>query len=188
MEPDANRNARESEWISRVVIHDDAAAFASLVNLHQSALRQFLRRLTRNDWSQADDIAQEAFWKAYRHIAGYQGRGKFISWLFRIGYQIFITQQRKHLEQHVENFVLELEATEDTSEQIINASTVQQLLAMLTEEERNVLLLHYRHELTHQEIADALDIPLGTVKSLIRRARIKLQQVHETDGEKNHAR
>lgn len=188
MAADANRYAQESEWISRVIIHDDAAAFASLVNLHQSALRQFLRRLTRNDWSQADDIAQETFWKAYRHIASYQGKGNFASWLFRIGYQIFISQQRKPVEQQVESFVLELEATEDSSEQVINASTVKQLLAMLGEEERNALLLHYRYELTHTEIADALDIPLGTVKSLIRRARMKLQQLHEPDGVKNHVR
>lgn len=188
MAPDADRNAQESEWISRVIIHDDAAAFTCLVNLHQSALRQFLRRLTRDDWSRADDIAQETFWNAYRHIASYQGKGKFVSWLFRIGYQIFISQQRKTVELHVENFILELEATEDSSEQVINTSTVQQLLAMLNEEERNALLLHYRHELTHTEIADALDIPLGTVKSLIRRARMKLQQLHEPDGEENHVR
>jgi RNA polymerase sigma-70 factor, ECF subfamily len=188
MAPDADRNPQESEWISRVIIHNDAAAFASLVTLHQSALRQFLRRLTRDDWSRADDIAQETFWKAYRYIASYQGTGKFVSWLFRIGYQIYISQQRKPVEQHVENFVLELEATEDSSEQVINASTVQQLLATLDEEERNALLLHYRYELTHTEIADALGIPLGTVKSLIRRARMKLQQLHEPDGEENHVR
>ena len=188
MAPDADRNLQESEWISRVIIHDDAAAFAHLVNLHQSALRHFLRRLTRDDWSQADDIAQETFWKAYRYIASYQGKGKFVSWLFRIGYQIFISQQRKPVEQLVENFVLELEASEDSSEQAINAATVQQLLAMLNEEERNALLLHYRHELSHVEIADALDLPLGSVKTLIRRARMKLQQLHEPDGEKSHVR
>ncbi|MGH8106550.1 MAG: RNA polymerase sigma factor, partial [Arenimonas sp.] len=70
--------------------------------------------------------------------------------------------------------VLELEATEDFSEHIINFSTVEQLLAVLSEDEKNILLLHYRNELSHAEIASAIDIPLGTVKSLIRRAREKL--------------
>src|SRR6185436_15214670 len=91
----ADLEAQESEWISRVVRHDDHEAFADLVRLHQSAVRQFLRRLTANDWSRADDLAQDTFWKAYRNIGGFQARGRFLSWLFRIAYQLFITEQRR---------------------------------------------------------------------------------------------
>ena len=78
------RARRKPSGSARVVVHDDHEAFAELVRLHQSAIRQFLRRLTRHDWGRADDLAQETFWRAYRHIATYEARGRFLSWLFRI--------------------------------------------------------------------------------------------------------
>jgi hypothetical protein len=71
--------AGDAELISRVLVSDDHEAFADLVWRHQSAVRQFLRRLTGNDWGRADDLAQETFWKAYRHLTTFQGRGRFLS-------------------------------------------------------------------------------------------------------------
>ena len=85
----------ESGWISRVVVHDDHRAFAELVRLHQAAVRRFLRRLCGADWARADDLAQETFWKAYRHIGSFRGEGMFLGWLFRIAWQLFVTQQRR---------------------------------------------------------------------------------------------
>lgn len=67
-------DGREAEWIARVITHDDHDAFEALVRLHQSPVRHFLRRLTGNDLSRADDLAQETFWKAYRHIGGFEAR------------------------------------------------------------------------------------------------------------------
>ena len=169
---------RESEWISRVVAHDDHAAFAQLVRLHQSAVRQFLRRLTGNDWSRADDLAQETFWKAYRNIGGYQARGRFLSWLFRIAYQLFITQERSgHQAMHV-SLPDDLCATDDTSERLADNQLFDRMMALLRPDERATIVLHYRHGLAHPEIAEAMQLPLGTVKSLIRRARLKLQEAH----------
>jgi len=176
MTDSADQERRECEWISRVVAQDDHQAFEELVRMHQSAVRTFLRRLTGNDWSRADDLAQDTFWKAYRNIGGYQARGRFLSWLFRIAYQLYISQERSG--QRVAHVPLpeDLRATGDMGEAIADSRTFDQMLGTLRADERAALLLHYRHELTHAEIAESLALPLGTVKSLIRRAHMKLQQ------------
>lgn len=173
-------DADEAELIRRVVLDDDHRAFAQLLRRHQSAVRQFLRRLIGDDWSRADDLAQETFLKAYRNISGFQARGRFLSWLLRIAYQLFITEQRGPVRSHVHIVVDDqLHATE-TTEDAVAKRTFDQLLAWLGADERAAIVLHYRHEMTHPEIAVTLDLPLGTVKTLIRRARIKLLERHQT--------
>lgn len=185
MAADADTQHRESAWISRVVLHDDHQAFAQLVRLHQSSVRQFLRRLTGNDWSRADDLAQETFWKAYRNIGGYQARGRFVSWLFRIAYQLFITEQRSAASRVTHaSLPDELRAEGDEAQTFIESRDFDQMMLLLRPDERAALVLHYRHELTHPEIADTLDLPLGTVKSLIRRARFKLLEAHRPSNPK----
>ena len=175
--PDSpDQHVSESVLISRVVAHDDHEAFARLVRLHQSAVRQFLRRLTGNDWSRADDLAQETFWKAYRHIGSFRARGRFLSWLFRIAFQLFITEQRRRRVLVQLPMPDEVREAGDAGRQFVDARTFDQLMDMLRPEERAAIVLCYRHELTHTEIAETLDLPVGTVKSLIRRARLRLQE------------
>lgn len=171
----ADRHRDEAAWIGRVVTGDDHQAFGELVRLHQSAVRLFLRRLTGGDESRADDLAQETFWRAYRHIATYQGRGRFLSWLFGIAYQEFVTAQRRDRRALEVGLPPDLAASGDAGRAFADQRTFDQLLATLRAEERAVLELHYRHELSHPEVATALNLPLGTVKTLIRRARLKLQ-------------
>lgn len=168
----------ESIWIARVIAHDDEEAFAALVRLHQTAVRRFLRRLTGNDWSRADDLAQETFWKAYRNMAGFEGRGRFLGWLFRIAYQLFITEQRRPRAIQV-SFTDDLPVSVDASQRFADVRTFDQLMELLRADERAAIVLHYRHELSHPEIAAVLQVPLGTVKSLIRRARVRMRQALE---------
>jgi RNA polymerase sigma-70 factor (ECF subfamily) len=170
----------ESALISRVVVGDDHDAFAELVRLHQSAVRQFLRRLTGSNWDRADDLAQDTFWKAYRHLATFQGRGRFLSWLFGIAYQLFITDLRRARGEMFVPLEEDLAIDVDASQRFAEARTFDELMTMLRPEERATLVLHYRHELTHVEIADTLSLPIGTVKTLIRRARLRLKAAHET--------
>lgn len=175
----------ESAWISRVAVDGDPRAFAELVRLHQAPVRRFLRRLCGDDWSRADDLAQETFWKAWRHIGTFRGDGRFIGWLFRIAWQLFVTQQRSRRELMHEAWVDEHHAVDDASARIVDLHTLDQLLRVLRDEERAAIVLHCRHDLTQAEIAEAMDLPLGTVKTLIRRARQKLQQAFESPPARN---
>jgi RNA polymerase sigma-70 factor, ECF subfamily len=174
----ADQDRWESACISRVVIHDDHEAFAALVELHQSAVRRFLMRLTSNDDGRADDLAQETFWRAYRYIRTYQGRGRFVSWLFGIAYQLFVTDERRHRRMPEVSLQEDLDVPSKVADHVATSMTFDQLMEALRVEERAAVVMHYRYELTHQEIAEALGVPIGTVKSLIRRARMKLQALY----------
>ena len=171
--------SREAEWISRVVVADDHAAFGKLMRMHQSSVRQFLRRLTRCDPERADDLAQETFFRAYRYINGYRGEGRFLSWLFRIAYQQFVSEERRRKNKPVA-LSDDLQSDTDNESTIVAARTVEQMMGLLRADERAAVLLHYRHELTHPEISETMGLPLGTVKSLIRRSREKLKLFHES--------
>jgi RNA polymerase sigma-70 factor (ECF subfamily) len=178
MAASADHDRGEATCISRVVIHDDHQAFATLVERHQSAVRQFLRRLTGNDSSRADDLAQETFWRAYRHIRTYQGHGRFLSWLFGIAYQLFVSDERRARRMSYVPFEENVTVAAGAADPVAAQMTFDQLMKMLRPEERAAVVMHYRHELTHSEIAAALGVPVGTVKSLIRRARMKLQAAY----------
>ncbi len=175
MAPGDDRELLDSGLISRVVAEGDQAAFTELVRRHQSPIRQFLRRLTRLDTARADDLAQETFWKAYRNLAGYRGEGRFRSWLFKIAYQIFVTDERKHGRVQFSPLPHDLASTSSEVERVVSKRTVEQLLGRLRDKERAAILLHYQHQLTHPEIAAGMGLPLGTVKTLIRRGREKMR-------------
>ncbi|WP_395793441.1 RNA polymerase sigma factor [Aquimonas sp.] len=149
----------------------DQRAFAELLGLHQSSVRQFLRRLTRGDHERADDLAQEVFWKVWCHLGSFRGDGRFVSWVLKIAYQVFLADQRSFRE------LLPLPDEGDWAD-LTHSPEVEfdfdRLVDQLREAERTALLLHYQQDLNHAEVARAMNQPLGTVKSLIRRAREKL--------------
>ena len=167
----------EATWISRVVVHDDHDAFAALVRLHQEAVRRFLRKLCGDDWQHADDLAQEAFWKAYRHMGSYRGQGRFLSWLFGIAWQLHAGQQRGKATRYFESLDEDACELPDQAPDPVDQHTLEQLLGQLRTEEQAVMILHYMHGMSHSEIAAALGLPLGSVKSLIARAQTKLRKL-----------
>jgi RNA polymerase sigma-70 factor (ECF subfamily) len=168
----------ESALVERVQRDNDHHAFEQLMRQNQSPIRQFLRRLTLQNQAIADELAQDTFLKAFVHIKTYRGEGKFLSWLFKIAYQQFISSTRKKVEQS--NAELEDKADDGKFEhRIVAEKTVKDLLKYLKPDERAILLLHFSHDLTQQEIATVMQIPLGTVKTLIRRSRLKLKSFAE---------
>ena len=171
----------ESKLVERVQRENDHHAFEQLMRQNQSPIRQFLRRLTLQNQAIADELAQETFLKAFVHIKTYRGEGKFLSWLFRIAYQQFVSSSRKKTEQT--NTEVEDIADDGKFEhRLVAERTVKDLLTQLKPDERAILLLHFSHDLTHQEIAIVMHIPLGTVKTQIRRSRLKLKSFAEENN------
>ena len=87
----------DAQLVARLVAADDRAAFETLVRRHQSPVRHFFRRLTRNDSQRADDLAQETFLKVFRSISSLLGEAKFSTWLYRVAYNTFLNDQRNRL-------------------------------------------------------------------------------------------
>jgi RNA polymerase sigma-70 factor (ECF subfamily) len=153
-----------------------ADAFGRLVHMHQQALRAFLRRLIGNS-ADADDIAQETFVFAWEHIARFDPARGFRPWLFGIAW-------RKHRESKrgwIRRLTRQGRAVADDQTAFLPDPGLRldlaKAAAVLPPEQRAALLLCLGCEFTHAEAADALALPLGTVKSHVARGREKLVAV-----------
>lgn len=165
------------ELISRVLVSDDRRAFGELVARHQSAVRSLLRRLTGGDLAQADDLAQETFLRAYRGLRGYRGGAKFSSWLYRIACNVFFSRDRGASEALHGPLALEAGSAEASQpDLLLERYDLERALATLKPRERAALVLTYANELTHEEAADVLECPLGTLKTHVARAKEKLRR------------
>ena len=153
-------------------------AYELLVRRYQSPLRNFLRRLIRHDPDRADDLAQETFLKAYRALGTFQGAARFSTWLYRIAYNTFLNDQRGNVEQAEFDEAYHSPETDVTS-RTEDAADIDAALGRLPIRQRAVFDLHYRKGMTHQEVASALELPLGTIKSDLTRGRETLRQILE---------
>ncbi len=181
------KNVEESALIDLAVTKNDQRAFAELVNRHQSKLRYSLRQLCKFDEALADDLAQEAFIKAFKQLHNFKQQSQFSSWLYRIGYNTFLEHVRKKKLDTVEldenydrsneqNFYnSEISESEQSQQQSGLQQKLAEVLATLEPERRSVLHLLLHRQYTQQEIANTMSIPLGTVKTHINRGRLQLQ-------------
>ena len=157
-----------------------ADAFGRLVHMHQQGLRAFLRRLGARD---ADDIAQETFVFAWEHIARFDSTRPFRPWLFGIAWRKFREGKRSWLRR----LTRQGHATADMETALQPDPGLKLDLAKalgdLSPEQKAALLLCLGCEFTHAEAAEALAMPLGTVKSHVARGREKLTAaLGERDG------
>lgn len=155
------------------LVRPTVPAFAQLVRTHQGMVRGFLRRLCDSD-AIADDLAQDTFLKAQRALPSFRGEGTLASWLLRIAYREFLGHKRK---RGVE-LLAEIGDIEDGKPQTPDrtlARDVRRALRDLSADERAAIAACFFDELTHEEAAVALDMPLGTVKSHVARAKEKLR-------------
>jgi RNA polymerase sigma factor (sigma-70 family) len=168
----------DAALVARVVADDDRAAFELLVRRHQSSLRAFLRRLLRNDDARADDLAQETFIKLYRSIGSFRGQAKFTTWLYRIACNTWLDHCRRSGSAEFTSLE-DVDAIPDgTDAGAMAASQMDagRALALLSPRQRAVFELSYGKGMTHEEVADALGQPVGTVKSDLARGLARLRQ------------
>lgn len=171
----------DRELVAQVVVQQDPAAFGELVRRHQSQVRNFLRKLTR-DPVLADDLSQDAFLHAWDKLHTYSGAGTFIGWLLKVAYTTFLQSKRKS--NRYQEILEEVgHASVDRNQAVTQSageiSDLDRFLAVLTEDERAVMILSYACGLSHREIGDAADMPIGTVKSIIFRGKEKIREHFE---------
>jgi len=185
---DAHNPADEVDryLVARVVAQQDADAFGELVRRHQSQIRNFLRKLTR-DYPLADDLAQDCFLHAWDKIRTYTGQGSFIGWLLKVTYTTFLQSKRRS--NRYSEILEEIGQTSDlqgdgVTEESNEVGDLDKFLAVLTEEERAVMILSYACGLSHREISDASELPVGTVKSIIFRGKEKIREAFDIQDHK----
>lgn len=186
MPPDGTTYVRQeftdSQLIDRSQSAGDRFAFEELVRRHQPKLRYSMRQLTNWDEALADDLAQETFLQAFQKLGTFRGDAKFSSWLYRIGYNIFLQYCRKKklaTEELKDEPPSTQEAGSASTEAVGGADKLHrklaQAMAKLGHEARSVMHLMLHQQCTQQEISDIMGIPLGSVKTHINRSRPVLQ-------------
>jgi RNA polymerase sigma-70 factor (ECF subfamily) len=178
------KHAGESDQalIARVVANDDRAAFRSLVDRHQGAVRNVLRRLARTDSGVADDLAQATFLRAYLTLEQFRGGSELRTWLYRIAcneYFQYRRSARHRREVSLDDPDQVMQSSEDVTshdEQSVRTIDVERAMQTLNDAEREAIVICYYADLSHVEAAEMLQCPLGTLKSNISRGKVKLQQ------------
>ncbi len=167
--------------VARAVSAEDTAAFGELIRRHQSQVRNFLRKLT-GDITAADDLAQDCFMHAWNKLQTFTGRGSFIGWLLKVAYTTFLQSKRKSKRYREvlkeAAYVAETESRSYT-QQTDEVSDLDKLLAVLTEDERAIIVMSYACGLSHREISEVTGQPTGTVKSVIFRSKEKIRKIFE---------
>jgi RNA polymerase sigma factor (sigma-70 family) len=152
----------------------DRRAFGELVRRHGSAVRGLLRRLGA-DPATADDVAQDAFLVGFEQIADYRGEGAFAGWIKKTAARLYLRKVKREA-----RFLL-IEAPEDPAPNLSGQTAtadrldLDEALKHLSKAERLCVSLCYGADWSHAEAADALNIPLGTVKSHVKRGLDKLR-------------
>lgn len=163
--------------IGRVVNENDQRAFAELVKRYQSQLRYSLRQITGWDRALADDLAQETLIRAYKSLHQFRGDAQFFTWLYRIAYHCFLAHRRslKPEEQLDDEADIPGQSHDPGMATDLHRDLARAML-VCTPEQRMALHLHLQRELTHEEVAEIMNCPLGTAKSHIQRGREKLKE------------
>ncbi|MGJ8662984.1 MAG: RNA polymerase sigma factor [Marinicella sp.] len=168
--------------VNRVVNNNDHAAFSRLVQIHQSMIRHFLRRLTAGNTCLAEDLSQEAFLLAFQKIHQFSSKGTFSAWLHTIAYRLFLKSinniQTVDFDQDKHSQLIDLQSTSSTTDADIYA---EQLMAILNYKERVVITLSCAAGMSHGEIENVTQLPLGSIKSLIQRAKQKIVKYAQQD-------
>jgi RNA polymerase sigma-70 factor (ECF subfamily) len=153
-----------------------AEAFARLVDRHQQAVRAFLRRAC-GDWAAADDLAQETFLAAWARIGRLKAGASVRAWLCGIGYNKHLTARRSGIRNRVRETRYEAERAAASGTGVEDRLALEAAMAALPAEQRACVALCLAADFSHAEAAEALGLPLGTVKSHVSRGRARLLQV-----------
>ncbi len=185
------RDPRADEDLMLALKHGDEAAFAELMRRHRGPIVNYVNRLI-TDRDRAEDLAQEVFLRVYRHAGTYRVTARFTTWLYTIASNLGKNELRNRARRRnvsVEDAPRELQQEDyhlGTREDLLAPDRVADLndrqrkvrlaIGSLPDHFRMMLVLRDIEGFAYEEIASMLDLPLGTVKSRINRARLEFKR------------
>lgn len=167
----------------------DRAAFDSLIRKYEARAYQYAYRLTSNQ-DEASDIVAEAFVRIYKALKNFRGQSSFGTWLYRILTNCYLdfrkrekSRQHESLDAAVQvdggevqrQYVDESDGPEEIAERNARETAVREALGSMPEYQQAMLVMYHVETLSYEEISEALDLPIGTVKSRLNRARLALR-------------
>ena len=175
----------------------DRSAFDTLIHKHEARAYQYAYRLTRNE-EEACDVVADAFVRVYNALQNFKGQSAFSTWLYRILTNCFLDQRKKdksrpvsQLESVIQTAEGELERQVESpdpspleeTERVERERSIEGAVAQLPEYQRAMIVMYHAEMMSYEEIAASLDLPIGTVKSRLNRARISLRELLMKDEE-----
>ncbi|WP_220204858.1 RNA polymerase sigma factor [Reticulibacter mediterranei] len=167
----------------------DQDAFAQLVQRHQRRVFNLVFRMLQQ-YEEANEVTQETFLAAWQGLSSFRGDARFSTWLYRIAYNCCLKQLEQRKKDKALNAAIQAEHLLDHADKEERASTVLEIhdyqnlvrehLSMLPAKYRVVLVLRHLQEMTYEEMAEILTIPIGTIKTHLFRARNLLKERLET--------
>lgn len=168
------------EYYIERVLHGDHSSYATLVERHKDMVFTIAYRILKNR-EDAEEISQDTFMKAYRSLRKFRKESKFSTWLYRIVYNLCVSQLRKNKKQtdslDDEDKYLDIEDTHNRMEQLEEQDRkryIDQAIQLLKSEGKTILTLYYQDELTVDEISDVTQLTHSNVKVRLHRARLRL--------------
>ncbi|MCU0316905.1 MAG: sigma-70 family RNA polymerase sigma factor [Fimbriimonadaceae bacterium] len=174
----------------------DRAAFDNLVRKYESRAYQYAFRLTRNS-DVASDIVADAFVRVFSALNNFRGQSAFGTWLYRIITNCYLDLKKKDKSRYLVSLEGQTDSGQEVERQIPDVrpgpdleaeksareEVVQKALDQMPEYQRAMLVMYHVEMLSYEEIAEALDLPIGTVKSRLNRARLALRELLSSDQE-----
>lgn len=175
------------EELARLTQGGDREAFGVLVDRYEAKLARYGRKFLSVE-EDIEDVLQEVYIRAYRNIQSFDTRQRFSPWIYRIAHNTFVNELRRKSRApfftvDFDSFIAHPHADEKTereSEEREMKELVEKGLEQVPPKYREVLILFYLEDLSYQEIADVLQVPIGTVSVRLKRAKEALGKVYET--------
>lgn len=186
------RNKFDVELVQKALLESEA--FGAIIERYEARLIRYLKAFTNLDLESAEDILQETFIKTYRNLNGFNQSLTFSSWIYRITRNEALNYLKKHKHKAIsldtqdqENVALIniIASDEDIHLKVSNnetSSKVREVLKLLREDYREVLILKYLEGYDYHEISAILKKPLGTVGVLLSRAKETFKQLAEKNN------
>jgi len=185
-----DQQVSDEEVVKRAL--GDKEQFGVLMDRYEAKLSRYIARLGIRNPDDQLDVLQDIFLKVYRNLNGFDPKLKFSSWIYRIAHNEAISSYRKknvrpegHLvadSEEILTFVSgSLETADETFDKTINAEEVNKALLKLDQKYSEVLLLRFFEHKEYDEISDILQIPIGSVGTLIHRGKKQLATVINDD-------
>jgi RNA polymerase sigma-70 factor (ECF subfamily) len=174
---------REDAQLINEALQGDAESFGELVRKYQDRLFNTVVHVA-GCREEAEDVVQEAFVQAFLKLSSFQNNSAFYTWLYRIAFNVAISRRRRRkaetsIEQHREAAGVEPmddgEAPEERMLREERAELLSGALHRLSEEHRAILVLREMEGCCYETISEILDLPVGTVRSRLHRARLQLR-------------
>jgi RNA polymerase sigma-70 factor (ECF subfamily) len=166
--------------------------FSCLVERYEPKLRRYIQRISAATQEDAEDLLQEIFLKVYRNLRDFDQNLKFSSWIYRIAHNQVVSAWRKTKSRPPvikfgadEDFLKFIATDEDLAgdtERKFSDEEVRKMLENLDHKYKEVLVLKFLEEKSYEEISDILQKPLGTVATLINRAKKQFAKIMEEQG------